>query len=69
MERFVIQESSGIELDRLSLEHSALARQQYEALQKSPYINMTCQDAEAYDQRRLRIGEICQLLARFRSKL
>jgi len=68
MEQFPIQEGSGIELDGLSLEHSALARQQYEALQKSSYIKMTSQDAAAYDQRRLRIGEICQLLARFRSK-
>jgi hypothetical protein len=28
------------EIKRLSAEHSALARQQYEALQKSPYFQM-----------------------------
>jgi len=41
---------------------------QYEALQKSPYLKMSTQEAEAYDKRRLRIGEICNILRRLRSK-
>jgi hypothetical protein len=54
-------------IKRLSAEHSALARQQHEALQKSSYFLMSDSEAHAYDERRKRIGEICDLLAEFRS--
>jgi hypothetical protein len=50
------------------MEHSTLSREQYEALQKSSYLGMSKLDAEAYDERRLRIEEICRLLSRLRSK-
>jgi hypothetical protein len=56
------------EIERLSTEHSTLARQQYEALQLSPYTRMTASEAGEYDARRIRIGEICDLLAKFRTK-
>jgi len=55
-------------IENLSEEHASLARQQYEALQKSPYVRMSESEARVYDERRLRIGEICELLAEFRSK-
>jgi hypothetical protein len=51
----------------LSKEHTALAQQQYEALQKSPYVNMSQTDADEYNKRRIRIGEICEQLTKFRS--
>jgi hypothetical protein len=57
------------EIKRLSAEHSALARQQHEALQKSSYFLMSDSEALAYDERRKRIGEICDLLAEFRSPI
>jgi hypothetical protein len=57
------------EIKRLSAEHSALARQQHEALQKSSYFLMSESEANAYDERRKRIGEICDLLAEYRSPI
>jgi len=56
------------EIKRRSAEHSALARKQYEALQKSPYFQMSDSEANANDERRKRIGVICERLAEFRSK-
>jgi hypothetical protein len=56
------------EIASLSAEHASLARQQYEALQKSSYVRMSASEAAAYDERRVRIGEICDLLARCRGK-
>jgi hypothetical protein len=56
------------DIKRLSAEHSALARQQHEALQKSPYFQMSDSEANAYDERSRRIGVICEGLAEFRSK-
>ena len=50
----------------LSKEHAALAQQQYEALQKSSYVNMKQTEADDYDKRRIRIGELCKLLTKFR---
>jgi hypothetical protein len=52
----------------LAKELSELAKQQYEALQKSSYFRMSGQEASAYDARRLRISEICSVLAEFRPK-
>jgi hypothetical protein len=45
-----------------------IGQSQYIALHNSPYIRMTPSEADAYDARRLRIGQICELLADFRSK-
>jgi hypothetical protein len=64
----IFQVPSASEIASLSAEHASLARQQYLALQKSPYIRMSASEAAAYDERRLRIGEICDLLAKCRRK-
>jgi hypothetical protein len=50
----------------LSKEHDALAKQQYEALQKSSYVNMSQTEADEYNKRRIRIGELCEILSKFR---
>jgi hypothetical protein len=56
------------EAKRLSLELSTLSRQQYEALQKASYLYMPQQEADEYNKRRLRIGEICEHLAKFKPR-
>jgi hypothetical protein len=56
------------EVKILSAEHSALSQQQYEALLKSSYLLMSPAEAADYDQRRLRIGEICGILAKVRTR-
>jgi hypothetical protein len=56
------------DVEELSAAHSLLSRQQYEALQKSSYLKMSKEEADEYDKRRLRIGEICDRLAEFRLK-
>ena len=63
----IIEKPSEEEICSMSAEHAALAKQQYEALQKSPYVKTTQAEADAYDKRRLRIGELCELLAVLRS--
>jgi hypothetical protein len=45
---------SELDAQVLSEELSRLTRLQYEALQKSSYINMPKQEADAYDERRCR---------------
>jgi hypothetical protein len=55
------------EADALSAELAALSRRQYEALLKSPYLRMSPEEAAEYDRRRIRIGDICELLAKYRS--
>jgi hypothetical protein len=54
------------EAEALTVEHATLVKQQYEALQKAPYIRMPQSEADAYDERRLRIEEICLRLAKYR---
>jgi hypothetical protein len=54
------------EAEKLSEELATLYRQQYEALQKSSYLKMPPKQAAEYDRRRLRIGRICELLAKFK---
>lgn len=56
------------EAKRLSVELSVLSRQQYEALQKASYLHMSDSERETYDARRLRIGWLCEQLARFTSQ-
>ncbi|MGA2730832.1 MAG: hypothetical protein ABSE96_23725 [Terracidiphilus sp.] len=56
------------EIERLTAEHVALTRQQYDALQKSPYARMPKSEAEAYDKRLFRIIEIHRQLAKFRDE-
>jgi hypothetical protein len=62
------QSLSSEEANALGEELGKLTRQQYTALQKSSYLHMTEEEAYEYDNRRLRIGEICEFLAKFRSK-
>ena len=50
----------------LSTELSILSKQQYEALQKSPYERMSQQAAVAYDRRRVRIIKIWERLEALR---
>lgn len=52
----------------LERELSKLSRQQNVALQTASYEKMSKAEAEEYDERRIRIAEICALLSRFNSK-
>jgi hypothetical protein len=49
----------------LSAELAGLTRHQYEALLKSSIAGVTPEETRQYDQRRLRIGEICEKLKTF----
>jgi hypothetical protein len=51
---------------KLAEEMAALSKLQFEALQTAAYMKMSKQEAAQYDQRRLRIGEICGLLGKFK---
>jgi len=55
------------EAETLSAELATLYKQQYEALQKASYLNMSAKQVAEYDRRRLRIGKICELLAKFKA--
>ena len=57
------------ELDQISARLSVLHRLQYKALQKSSYIRMSKKEADEYDRRRMRIGQLCALLAKFRAEV
>ena len=50
----------------LSAELASLTRHQYEALLKSSVARMSLDESAHYEQRRLRIGEICEKLKTFR---
>jgi hypothetical protein len=52
------------DLRRMSAELSGLARQQSEALQSTAYANMSQAEANVYNLRHLRIGELSELLAK-----
>jgi hypothetical protein len=52
------------EAKRLSLELSTLTQRQFESLQKAPYLLMPREEREAYDRRRVRIGQIRELLSK-----
>jgi hypothetical protein len=60
--------TTAIEIERLTTEHAALTRLQYEALQRSAYARMPKSDADAYDTRLFRIIEIHRELAKFRKQ-
>jgi hypothetical protein len=62
------QDGSTINPERLSIELSNSTREQHKALQKSSYLEMSKPDADAYDKRGLRFGEIRNLLDKLRSK-
>jgi hypothetical protein len=48
----------------LAEELTALSKLQSEAVQKAAYFNMSRTDAEQYDKRGQRIGELCALLGK-----
>jgi hypothetical protein len=50
----------------LAKELAALSKLQSEALQTAAYTKMSPEQASQYDHRRLRIGEICGLLGKFK---
>jgi hypothetical protein len=52
----------------LAEELAMLSRLQSEALQTAAYAKMSQQEASQYDHRRMRIGEICGVLAKFKPK-
>jgi hypothetical protein len=67
-----LKSEEGLEPDeamRLSAELSLLSGQQYEALQKASYPRMSDAERNAYDRRRVRIGELGSLLENVRPQL
>lgn len=56
------------EAEDLEQELALISHQQFMALQKAPYLRMSAEEAREYDQRRMRIGEICALLQKHRSR-
>ncbi|MCU1303418.1 MAG: hypothetical protein JWQ87_3702 [Candidatus Sulfotelmatobacter sp.] len=52
----------------LAEEMAALSKLQSEALQTAAYVRMSERQAGEYDHRRLRIGEACGLLGKFKPK-
>ena len=52
----------------LAAELAELSKQQSEALLASAYVRMSPQQSEEYDKRRLRIGELSDLVSKYRPK-
>jgi hypothetical protein len=52
----------------LAAELAELSKQQSEALLASAYIRMSPQQSEEYDKRRLRIGELSDLVSKYKPK-
>jgi hypothetical protein len=63
----VREKLSESQIRTLADELSMLTRLQYEALQRSSYLRMSQSEADLYDERRVRIAELCELLAKFRN--
>jgi hypothetical protein len=57
---------SAAQAKELADEMAALSKLQSEALQTAAYVRMSEREAAEYDHRRLRIGEICGLLGKFK---
>jgi hypothetical protein len=64
-----IIDNSTIESESMSAELGVLYMLQYEALQKSSYLRMSEKEAEVYDRRRIRIGDLCDKLAELRASV
>ena len=56
------------QVKELADELTVLSKQQSKALQAGAYVVMSRDEAEQYDQRRTRIREISELLAKFKPK-
>jgi hypothetical protein len=54
------------EYQKLADELSKLSKLQSRALQASAYVLMSAQEAQEYDARRIRIGELCERLGKFK---
>jgi hypothetical protein len=66
-EKMNVPKGSSKSEDRvLSTELCTLSRLQFDALQRSAYPQMSQDEANAYDKRRSRIEELCDLLAKVR---
>jgi hypothetical protein len=52
----------------LAAELAALSKEQSEALLASAYVRMSPQQSEEYDKRRLRIGELSDLVSKYKPK-
>jgi hypothetical protein len=52
----------------LADELAGLSKQQSNALKIAAYINMSQEESDEYERRRKRIGELCELLGRFKPK-
>jgi hypothetical protein len=63
-----LQTASAGEVVRLSKEVSLLVRLQTEALQRASYLHMSDGEKYAYDNRRLRIEKVSQVLAKARKR-
>jgi hypothetical protein len=55
-----------VEYQKLAEELSLLSKLQSQALQASAYIMMGAEEAREYDARRIRIGELCERLGKFK---
>ena len=64
-----IKDNSTTDSESMSAELSVLYMLQYEALQKSSYLRMSEKEAEVYDRRRVRIGELCDKLDKLRGAI
>jgi hypothetical protein len=53
--------------EALTKEHAELVKLQWESLQFQAYIRMTDAAAKAYDDRRERIAELCEILAKYKA--
>jgi hypothetical protein len=56
------------EAEDLEQELALISHEQFMALQKCSYLRMSEQEAGEYDRRRIRIGEICALLEKYKSR-
>ena len=56
------------EAEDLEQELALLSHLQLMSLQRAPYLRMSDVEADNYDKRRIRIGEICALLEKYRSR-
>ena len=52
----------------LAAELAELSKQQSEALLASAYVRMSPQQSEEYDKRRLRIGELSDIVSKYKPK-
>jgi hypothetical protein len=60
------EEPSALQAKLIADELSTLSKQQSLALQGSGYNKMSKEQAASYDERRIRIAELCAVLAKFK---